>query len=256
MKKILFLLMLICFADNLSAQKENTFEQAEDAYLMLRYEEAKVLYTTLLVEGDDEWNYFIYYRRAYCYYGLNRLDEAQIDARKALKINSKNRDYKKIKGRSFWLMASIYSERENYEKSIEYLGYAAKFSNDSYIWNNIGYSQLNAKQYAAALESFNKAMELNIENPYVFSNRSFAYLKLGQLDEAQEDIKEALKFDPYNPYAYKYQGMIYLELKEVDKACEAFRKAKELGYEDFRRLTSTKEVDDLIEKHCSSSEEE
>lgn len=255
MKRILILLLLICFVKNVSAQKENTFERAEAAFLAFKYEEAKVLYTTLLIEGDDEWNYYIYYRRAYCYYGLERLDEAKKDAIKALGINSKNKDYKKIKGQSFWLMASIYSEKENHEKAVEYLGYAAKISEDPMIWNNIGYSQLKAKKYAAALKSFNKAMELDIENPYVFSNRSFAYLKLGQLDKAQEDIKRAFEFDPYNPYAYKYQGMIYLELEEIDKACEALAKAKELGYEDFGRLADAKEVDDLIAKHCSSSEE-
>jgi tetratricopeptide (TPR) repeat protein len=240
----------------LSAQQKNTFERAEDAFLAHKFEEAKVLYTTLLIEDDEEWNYYIYYRRAYCYYGLERLDEAKKDAMKALRIKSTSRDYREIKGRSFWLMASIYSEKGNHEKAAEYLGYAAKIFEDSIVWNNIGYSQLKAKKYAAALESFNKAMELDIENPYVFSNRSFVYLKLGQLDAAQEDIITALKFDPQNPYAYKYQGLIYLELEEMDKACEALAKAKELGYEDFGRLADAKEVDDLMEKHCSSSEEE
>jgi tetratricopeptide (TPR) repeat protein len=255
MKKLPILFLLICFINNISAQKENDYERAEDAFLLFRYEEAKTLYTSLLVDNDDEWNYFIYYRRAHCYYGLKQFDEAIVDAKKALRINSKNENYKRIKGESFWLMASIYSEKGNYEKSVEYLKYTAKISNDSYIWNNIGYSQLKSKQYAAALESFNEALKLNIENPYVFSNRSFVYLKLGQLDEAQADIKTALEFDPYNPYAYKYQAMIYLELKDVDNACEALAKSKELGYESFGRLRDTKEVDDLIEKHCNISKE-
>lgn len=257
MKIILNLLLLFSFMNSLSAQKESTFERAEDAFSSFQYEEAKALYTTLLIEGDEEWNYYIYYRRAYCYYGLERLDEALKDARKALGITSKHEDYIEVKGRSFWLMASIYSERGNHEKSIEYLGYAAKISDDSYILNNIGYSQLKAGQYAAALESLNKALELDIENAYVFSNRSFAYLKLGALEEAQDDIKKALAFNPYNPYAYKYQAMIYLELKEMDKACEALTKAKELGYENFGsgRVADAQEVNDLIKEHCTTSKE-
>lgn len=256
MKNTLILLLFICFVNNLLAQKESTFERAEAAYKMSRYKEAKELYTTLLMEGDDEWNYFIYYRRGYCYYYLGKLEEAENDAKKALGTNSKNKNYKEVKGQSFWLMASIYSERGNHEKSVEYLAYAGRILNDSNVWNNMGYSQLKAEKYTAALESFDKALELDIENPYVFSNRSFAYLKLGQLDEAQKDIKKALQFDANNPYAYKYQALIYLELKEADEACKALAKAKELGYENFGRLVDSKEVDDLIEQHCHSSKEE
>ncbi len=255
MKKILVLLLFICFVNHLSAQQESTFERAEDAYFSFEYEEAKALYITLLVEGDDEWNYFIYYRLAYCYYGLDRMDEALKIGRKALGINSGNKDYKEIKGRCFWLIADIYSERGMPEKALEYMNYAAKILNDSNVWNNIGYSQLKLKQYAGALESYNQALVLDIENAYALSNRSFAYLKLGQIEQAQVDLKKSIELDPNNPYTYKYQALIYLELKEINKACEALRKAKELGYENFNygRAIDAQEVNDLLKKHCVDS---
>ncbi|WMX13684.1 tetratricopeptide repeat protein [Aureispira sp. CCB-E] len=255
MKLILMtLLVLSCFC-SVTAQKRSTFEEAEDAYFSFQYKDAAQLYTTLLIEDDPEWNYYIYYRRAYCYYGLKEYDKALQDAKKALSINSKNDNYRKVKGQSFWLMASIFSEQGAHEKAVEYLTYTSKILNESLIWNNIGYSQLKIEKYEDALEAFNKALELNIENPYSFSNRSFVYLKLGQLDKAQEDLKKALEFDPYNPYAYKYKGILHLELGESDKACEAFNKAKELGYETFNlgQSADSEEVNDLIKEHCATA---
>jgi tetratricopeptide (TPR) repeat protein len=258
MKNILILLLLTYFAQNLFAQKTNTFERASEAYLMSEYEEAKSLYTTLLIEGDDEWNYFIYYRRAYCYYELEQLEEAKKDAKKALGINSKHKDYKNVKGGAFFLMAAMYSHSGDHEKSIEYLSYITKMIDESYIWNNIGYSQLKLERYNAALESFNKSLELNLDNAYALSNRSLAYLRLGDVDQAKIDVNKSLELDANDPYTYKYKALIHLELNEMDKVCEALAKSKEMGYEHFNkgRSKDAQEVNNLIMEHCSTSKEE
>lgn len=255
MKTILSLLLMINLSFNLLAQKESTLEKAEDAYLMLEYEKAKDLYTTLLIEGEEAWNYYIYYRRAYCYYSLKKYDLAIKDARRALRIKRGHNDYVEIKGRSFWLIASIYSQEGKHEKAVEYLEYASKISNDSYTWNNIGYSQLKLEEYEQALESFNKALELNIENAYSLSNRSFVYLRLGQIEAAKADLKKAFELDPNNPYVYKYEGLLYIELEEIDKACVSFRRAKEMGYETFRKRVQDQEVNNLIKQYCQESKE-
>ena len=63
-------------------------------------------------------------------------------------------------------------------------------------WNALGYYHDSQRDWAAAAESYGKALEGNPESALIFNNRGFSMLMQERLDEAIADLDRALKIDP------------------------------------------------------------
>jgi Tfp pilus assembly protein PilF len=63
-------------------------------------------------------------------------------------------------------------------------------------WNALGYYHDSQHDWAAAAESYGRALEGNPESALVFNNRGFSMLMQERLDEAIADLDRALKIDP------------------------------------------------------------
>jgi len=58
------------------------------------------------------------------------------------------------------------------------------------------YSAHVAEQYAAAIEGYDRVLQMDPENSWSFLNRSYAYQALGQFVKAQADYQRAHQLDP------------------------------------------------------------
>lgn len=256
MKKILLVFLILNVPIFLFSQAQNLDFEAEKLFKNGNYSLAIKYYTKALeTNPSNPKNYYLYYKRASCYDMLKKYKNAIDDAWLALKINPKNKDYTFVKGNAFWLIGRIYSKFDEKEKALSYFKYAAKILNTPLIINNVGYKQMQLKQYSEALKSFNQSIELNANLSYTYNNRALVYLNLGKIKLAKQDIVKAKKLNPKNPYIYKHSALIYLHLNQKEKACLELQKAQELNYSKFGNEADADEVRNLLKKHCGIEEE-
>ena len=62
------------------------------------------------------------------------------------------------------------------------------------------------KNYAAAVEEYTKAINVNPEDASAYAERAFAYYRSGEHGSCEKDCEAALKIDPNNSDAYAYRG--------------------------------------------------
>jgi hypothetical protein len=135
-----------------------------------------------------------------------------------------------------------------------------EFTIDDYI--HMGYFQTLSNQNNEALASFNKALQLNKNNPIVLNNLGYvlillenyedanqhleraiklqpelaeSYNNLGQLklltnqlEEGKSLIEKSISLNPQNAHAYKNLGLFYLKVENMELAKFNFDKAREL----------------------------
>jgi tetratricopeptide (TPR) repeat protein len=84
------------------------------------------------------------------------------------------------------------------------------------------------KRHQDALESFDKALELDAEYADAWNSRSIVLCALGRLAEALESFDRALELDPKNAVAWNGRGMALYDLQRLAEALESFDRALEL----------------------------
>lgn len=85
-----------------------------------------------------------------------------------------------------------------------------------------------AKQWAAAVKEYERAVALGGRFPEAFNNLAYCYRKLGQVDKAIELYKTAIQLRPTFPQAHDYLARAYL--------AKGDRRAALREYEIVRRL--------------------
>jgi tetratricopeptide (TPR) repeat protein len=88
-----------------------------------------------------------------------------------------------------------------------------------------GMRQLGPGSYAAAIASFNRALEIWPRLPDVYLERGFAYQYLGQPDAALADFNEALDLNPNLARAYTGRGTVFRKRGDVKGAITEFTKS-------------------------------
>lgn len=84
------------------------------------------------------------------------------------------------------------------------------------------------EKYNKALIMYEKAYDLNDEDPFIIRNLAFAYGRLKKFDKALELLKEAEEDFPDNMHILLALGEIYINMGDLDKAALEITKAREL----------------------------
>jgi tetratricopeptide (TPR) repeat protein len=88
-----------------------------------------------------------------------------------------------------------------------------------------GVEQMNARQLAAALETFGKIIARRPDFAEAWNKRATVYFVLGEYRKSLADCDEVLARNPYHWGALSGYGMIYVELDQPGRAVEYFQKA-------------------------------
>jgi small glutamine-rich tetratricopeptide repeat-containing protein alpha len=83
------------------------------------------------------------------------------------------------------------------------------------------------KDYAAAIESYSKALEIAPANPIYLSNRAAAYSASGQHEKAADDAEVAVAVDPKYSKAWSRLGLARFDMGDYHAAKEAYEKGIE-----------------------------
>ncbi len=94
--------------------------------------------------------------------------------------------------------------------------------------NNLGNAYRDARKYNRALESYNKALELNPSSVKVAVNKGLVLFKLGRIDEAQPYIEAAVRANPNSSNCHNNLGLCYSAKMKHDLASQCFDRALEI----------------------------
>lgn len=90
-----------------------------------------------------------------------------------------------------------------------------------------GNALMAKKDYAAAVESYSKALEIAPANPIYLSNRAAAYSACGQHEKAADDAELAVAVDPKYSKAWSRLGLARFDMGDYHAAKEAYEKGIE-----------------------------
>ncbi len=116
------------------------------------------------------------------------------------------------------------------EKAVALLENAVKEDpNFAEAYNNRGNAYRDMKQYALAMQDYNRAVSLNPNLAKTYNNRGNIYFDQGNFQMAVADYDKALALDATYNLAFLNRGLAYHGLNRDELACPDFYKACELG---------------------------
>jgi Flp pilus assembly protein TadD len=93
------------------------------------------------------------------------------------------------------------------------------------LWNNIGGVQMAEGDYAAAAQSFEKALALEPDVSFALVNAGQAYARLSRVDEAEKMFRRALAADAKDAEAANQLGLLLAKQGRSGEAKELFQQA-------------------------------
>jgi tetratricopeptide (TPR) repeat protein len=96
-------------------------------------------------------------------------------------------------------------------------------------WNSLGIFYKDQNCYEEAITAYQKAIEIDPNHVSAYNNLGRVYRDLKRLDEAIAAYEKAIEIDPNYVSAYNNLGNVYRDLKRLDEAIAAYEKAIEIG---------------------------
>ncbi len=114
---------------------------------------------------------------------------------------------------------------------------ARAYSGTCLIYENFG-------QYEQALESCQKAIQINPKDPELYYRLGIVYGRGGNYQKAQENFLKTVALNPYYPEAYFNAGACYWHQGQYDKALQAYKNFFQIhpGTETARFVIGSMEV--------------
>ena len=211
----------------------------------LNYDKAIKDYKAILALNSSNINYFfkaiILYLKL-VYIGKNEIqDEIDSDAKKylnsiifycekveKLELNFNQNNYHtriffQVRGEAFYCLKEYKKAIENYNKAIN-LGL-----DNSNFYSKRGESYYHLKEYEKSIEDYSRAISLNPNNAVYYKRRGDSYYNLKEYEKAIEDYSRAISLNPNNATYYNKRGKSYYDLEKYEKAIEDFSRAISLN---------------------------
>eukprot|EP00979_Chaetoceros_neogracilis_P019466 scaffold12402_cov246-Chaetoceros_neogracile.AAC.1 len=111
-----------------------------------------------------------------------------------------------------------------------------------------GNKHFSSQNYAEAVRSYTKCIQMNPTSPVPYSNRAMAHLKLKQWAKAESDASSALNIDPSHFKSYQRRSMARSSLGKIRASLQDLFKAKALAENSDEGLKILKRIYADIEK--------
>lgn len=120
------------------------------------------------------------------------------------------------------------SDKKEAEKESEkYPGASSEVN----LYNSRGYNSFKKGQFDLAIADYNRALEIDPNDPMVLANRAIAYAAKGDFDKAIADYTKAVEVNPKDFRVYYNLGLTYINKGDFDKAIYYFNKTLEINPE-------------------------
>ncbi len=126
-------------------------------------------------------------------------------------------------------LASLYQQSGRIQQSIEILTRLIEKDNNFYLaWNNLGNLHRDSKNYAQALECYEKAISIKHDYAPSLCNLSLTLIDLNRTQECISRCEDLINNFSQHPLIYHHLALAYLKQEQKDKAIESLRKGLEL----------------------------
>ena len=114
----------------------------------------------------------------------------------------------------------------NYQQQISMLeGIVAKEPNNRNAWVQLGHNYFDSDQPMKAIEAYDKALELNQNDPNLLTDQGVMYRRLGWFDKAIKNFEEANRISPNHQQSLYNLGIVYrYDLQDFPKALETWER--------------------------------
>jgi len=102
-----------------------------------------------------------------------------------------------------------------------------RFPTDKKLFIMAGRIKLMENDLIGAARDFEKAVQLNPDDPASYMQKGEAYYELGQFQVAATDYDQAIQLQPINPHAYYNKGNALFYMDEEDEASQSYSVAVE-----------------------------
>lgn len=171
-----------------------------------------------------------YRHRGHVYLMLSNYNQAIADYTKCIESEPDNAAYR-------FNRIDAYMKAKEYDKAIYELDRLVFKEPTADKFNYRGVAYFRKRNFKAAFENFNKAIEAVSTNGHYFSNRGYVYMWKKNYALAKADFEKAYELDHKCPETLKNLGIYYwVAEKNFDKSLHMFQSAFDAGFVDFGRL--------------------
>lgn len=258
-------LLIITSSVFLMAQSEkdnNAALMAQADTLLSRedYTGALALYNKIIEKsktvGDED--YSVYYKRAFCYYGLERFDEALKDVNQFIQkkpddqakllrayVNQELGNHEdQLKDINEFISAhpdniellqwraSVYMEMERYKDAQKDIQEILKYQDSPELKAYLGLTYYYQNQPDSALTIFDEVIAKDPDNIQTYLYAASLSLEQDAYELALQYIDMGLKKDPNNNTLWFYKGIALVETDKVTEGCRCLTKVFAAGFDD------------------------
>jgi hypothetical protein len=120
---------------------------------------------------------------------------------------------------------------KNYKEAIDDFSHALKLQEDAELYYYIGRSYVQIEDFPSAIEYYSKAINLAPNKSLYWGRRGQAHRDNKNYKAALNDFDQAVELDLHNGQPLYNRGLIRREMGDIDGACKDFASASQLGYE-------------------------
>src|SRR6202007_3012467 len=139
------------------------------------------------------------------------------------------KDYPKS-AEALYGLGSAYFERQETNRAREcfeqvlqsHAGYPGTVPN---TWNNLGIIAARAGDVSAAIQDFQRALEIDPDHSIALQNLGNAYRQKKDWPQAKRALEKALSLNPDDAEANYNLGMVYAQTNDTNRAYEYLKKA-------------------------------
>ena len=132
-------------------------------------------------------------------------------------------------------LGNLLSAAKEYEAAIASFDQALKIKPDYYqAWRNRGNALDDLGRLEEAVASFDQALKIKPDNYQAWNNRGYALMNSGRLEEAVASFDQALKFKPDAHKAWNNRGYALMNLGRLEEAVASFEQALKIKPDDHK----------------------
>ena len=224
------------------------------------YTGALALYNKIVEKSKtvSEEDYSVYYKRAFCYYGLERFEQALKDVNQFIEkkpddqakllrayINQELGNYEdQLKDINEFISAhpdniellqwraSVLMEMERYKDAQKDIREILKYQDSPELRSYLGLTYYYENQPDSALAIFDEVLAKDPDNIQTYLYAASLSLEQDAYELALQYIDKGLKKDPNNNTLLFYKGIALVETDKVTEGCRCLTKVFAAGFDD------------------------